>query len=264
MKLISGDTKLSSKERFQYLLQNFAQGIIGHFSLQKTQYWFSSDIEKGNFSPGRKYIDSFLRHQLKEITPPRSLSVLDIGCGTGYIRQILVDQGFSGNYVGVDVQDYFKREDGGNFSSTFVEKRIEDFESEEKFDLIISNTALEHIENDTLAIEKCRNFLKEGGVAVHLVPSSWALFLYLFHGYRQYSRRRIAALFSGSNTTVYRLGGIFSFLWHFFLITLPAHILRKDFVRKFSWYEKAIPKLNRLDKFVPLLPCIYIIVEKKK
>ena len=264
MKLISGDVKLSPKERFQYLLQNFVAGLIGHFSFLRTHYWFSSDLEKGNGSPGRKYIDSFFKNEIKNITPVRDISVLDIGCGSGYIRKILSDQGFLGKYLGVDVQDYYQQDLTSSFSNNFVQKRIEDFETEERFDLIISNTALEHIEQDKLAIEKCHSFLKEGGVAVHLVPSSWGLFLYLFHGYRQYSRRRIARLFSEKNIFVYRLGGLFSFVWHFIFITIPAHILRKDFVRKFSWYEKAIPTLNKLDRLIPIFPCIYIIIDKKK
>lgn len=263
MKLISGDVKLTPKERVQYLAQNLWAGFIGNFSLLKTHYWFTSDLESGKSSPGRKYIDSFLKNQIKDLTTPREISMLDIGCGSGYIRKILSEQGFSGKYLGVDVQDYYQRDLTSKFSHDFVQKRIEDFESSEKFDLIISNTALEHIEQDKLAIEKCHGFLKSGGVAVHMVPSSAALFLYLFHGYRQYSRRRIATLFDGKDITVYRLGGLFSFLWHFILIAIPVHIFRRDFFRKFRWYSTCIPTMNKLDRLIPIFPCIYIIVDKK-
>jgi hypothetical protein len=62
-----------------------------------------------------------------------------------------------------------------------------------------------------------------GAYGVHIVPSSWSLFLYGYHGWRKYSAARLHALFDGAGFTVVEiipLGGLPSFLTHLIWISV--------------------------------------------
>jgi len=197
MKEISGDKSLNKKDKFLYLAHNFVRGIVGNTCQIRSKYWHFKKLGDGKSSPGRKILNQFLFQELSNIIPIGEIDMLDLGCGSGYFRNILADLGYRGCYTGIDI---YKHKDFDNngiylFKSIFIESKIESFETRKKFDLVLSNTALEHIENDAFAISKCASFLKPGGSQLHIIPSFWSLFLYLWHGYRQYNPKRIKSLF---------------------------------------------------------------------
>ena len=150
MKEISADKKLSIKDLLWYLVYNFFRGVWGFRTFLKSTYWHTSHIGNGSDSPGRKYLDAFFEKKLPELLPRKDISVLDIGCGSGYIRKILHDLGYRVTYTGVDtvLEDDFDSYTRYADESKFIKKPIEKFETEEKFDLVFSLCALEHIEND--------------------------------------------------------------------------------------------------------------------
>ncbi|HUT22281.1 MAG TPA: class I SAM-dependent methyltransferase [Candidatus Bipolaricaulota bacterium] len=213
MKEICGDNfsgnKLTVKDRIIYLFYNLFRGIWGYRKRLKMTYWRPIDLIPNSASPGRQFLDNFLEHKLPELILKKEIKVLDIGCGSGYVRKILADAGYVVDYTGIDV---FKNDAFDQYSkycqSKFFQTAIESFETDDKFDLIISISALEHIKNDSLAVEKSGKALNQGGVQIHIVPSFWVLPLYLWHGYRQYTPIRIKKLFN-EKFEVFKFGGFF-------------------------------------------------------
>jgi len=246
----------------KYLTVNFLSSISGQTGLISAKYWHPKRLRDGKSSPSRKYLDQFLKSELLNIIHIKNISLLDIGCGSGYVRKILSDAGFTGEYTGVDLykHDNFETFNSDSFESTLLECKIENLNVSKKFNFILSITALEHIENDVLTIMKCSYLLEDEGIQMHIVPSSWSKFLYLRHGYRQYDPKRIRQLFRDRITKVYKLGGLFSFLLHIIFITIPVFIFKTDRMRDLCFYPRLITICNNLDNYLPLCPALYVII----
>lgn len=218
MRQISGDRKLSMGEKLLYMLLNFAKGIWGYRVFWPSTYWQGNKPLEVMASPGRKCIDDFLYQNLPKLLQRKEISVLNIGCGSGYIRKILHELGYQVNYTGLYI---VKHSDFDKFAeytkhSEFVQSSIENTSILQKYDFVVSVTALEHMKNDELALRKSLQMTKREGVQIHIVPTFWSLFLYFSHGYRQYTPARVKKLFEKANVETYRLGGMFSFFLHLF------------------------------------------------
>lgn len=233
--------------------------------LGRSKYFSPCQIKEGKSTPSRIYMDRFLIENLGKIIPNKKISILDIGCGSGYIRKILYNLGYTVDYLGIDVYQHkdFEKFNQYSLKFEFIESRIEDFKTEKKFDLVFSMCALEHIENDKLAADKSAQLMKEGGVQIHIIPSLYSFWLYWKHGYRRYSPRRLRKLFN-EEIEVYRLGGLFSFIVHFFLITIPKKIFKTTKLIEFEAYRRTVKVANVLDRFIPIFPSIHIIINKKQ
>ena len=103
MKELSGDIQLSLLNKFRYLVSNFFRGLWGYRVFLPSRFWHTSRIRNGSDSPGRKYLDAFFEKKLPEMLPQKNISVLDIGCGSGYVRKILNGLGYKVFYTGVDI-----------------------------------------------------------------------------------------------------------------------------------------------------------------
>ena len=105
--------------------------------------------------------------------------------------------------------------------------------------------------------------MNSGGVQIHIVPAFWSLFLYLWHGYRQYTPVRLKRLFFEKNLSVYRMGGLFSFFFFLVFYTVPELLLKTKGIRKFGGYSAITRIANRLDVILPFLPSMYAVVVLK-
>jgi SAM-dependent methyltransferase len=179
------------------------------------------------------------------------------------MSDLLGKAGFTGHYVGVDLQNRFTgaRWQGGPFTAEFIEGDAHDLKLPPDFNLVISNSALEHIPDDGRLIARLQTLLGPDGLQVHLVPSTWALLLYLWHGFRQYGRAAIAARFPEPPPLVYRLGGAACFLVHFMLITIPEVLLRQSLRKRFPRvYAAVLLGALRVDHLMPIMPSGYVII----
>jgi len=266
MREISGDENLNFKRMFLYLISNFFRGVIGHLCSLNIAFIAVPEVEEGPDSPSRKHLNWFVRNYLPVILPPGRIDILEIGVGSGYLLNLLATSGYSGRYVGVDVR---RRKnlpivESGPFDFEFVEQDFNSYSTDALFDLIISITVLEHMEQDRQAVVQAASMLKPGGVQVHIVPSFWSLFLFLTHGFRQYNPRRMLWIFKEiNNVRFFRLGGAFSFLLHFFIITLPLFFFKSEKPRHTILYSKLTSICNRLDRLVPLCSSIYVALAVK-
>jgi|JI10StandDraft_1071094.scaffolds.fasta_scaffold11520_11 2-polyprenyl-3-methyl-5-hydroxy-6-metoxy-1,4-benzoquinol methylase len=271
MKEICGDVRLTFTQKLQYLALNIPRGFWGYLTLLKSTHVAPrfSFSEISTESPTRQLLDRVFSRVLQEAVPKKTIDVFDIGCGTGYVRDVLASYGYSGTYTGIDmVREGAYSDTHKAFSSTLIVDDVTTLKTDKKFDLVISMTVLEHVVDDTAAVVVSHTIVKPGGMQIHVVPMFPTLFLYFWHGFRQYNKRRLKMLFGKADeaTAYYRVGGLASFFTHWCWITLPERILGLGTIRK------RLPKLYRLslfvsfkiDWFLPFLATAYIIVKRNK
>ena len=266
---LNGDLRLGAADRVRYLAGNLTRNLRGAFAPATIRYWCYPDnlpgeAALGPASPGRLLSEAFIRYELPNFVPPRSLRVLDIGCGSGRVAKLLAEAGYSGDYSGIDPADRFMAQEwpeASRFDIRFLQGDAHAVLPDASFELIVSLSALEHIPDDTRLLRRLNGLLAPGGLQIHIVPSTWGLFVYLWHGYRQYGAAAITGRFNRKNTTLYKLGGLGSFLVHWSLITLPEYLFRASFRRK---WPRAYDRLLRagffLDRAIPVLCTTYVIL----
>lgn len=99
-----------------------------------------------------------------------NLSVLDVGCGTGFITNLMASK-YKSNYTGIDFSnavDYAE-----NFATQHQIKNVEfiqcdffEFAPTVRYDIIIAQSFLTHIPEQQLAINKLQQLLAPGGTII--------------------------------------------------------------------------------------------------
>lgn len=264
---ISGDTPLSFSQRALYIWRNLKRNLKVISPAPDYEHYQGLDIQSDTIaSPSRVLTEHHLRNALISRFPLGEISVLEIGCGSGRLCELLSDLGYRGRYTGIDITDKFSVNNIPGFSIEFLLGDAHDcLPDQARFDLIISVSALEHIKNDLALINRLPLMLEPRGIELHYVPSGWGLLLYVWHGYRQYPLKYIGKIFGANDVKVDALGGGFSAALHFFLITLSELLLRfsarSHFQRLYKWLLNWALKL---DKKCPVLPAIYAITRPNK
>lgn len=205
-----------------------------------------------------------------------NINIHDTGCGSGGIALRLSD--FSqciSTYYGVDAVPH-KTWDALQQGHGFV--TFAQLSSDEIFDsiprdtnLFITQSAVEHFENDLIYFRQIRDFIDETGndaIQIHLFPSAANLKLYLFHGVRQYTPRtisKITEVFDMQNfySLLFRLGGTNCNRLHYGFITIPLLIKRQEDWRntRTDEYRKLLKAAVEAD--IALnddQPCFYALV----
>jgi len=263
-KELNGDVRLSPWNRLLYLARNLRRNMAKPAVSMPLKSFCRGRVNEtdGVPSPGRFLGQLFIREELPKLLPKPVIRVLDVGCGSGRMSHLLARAGYRGTYVGVDIDDRFSREndEGEGFIRRFVHGDAHDLPESETFDLVFSNSALEHIPDDRRLLEKLDRLVAPGGMQVHIVPSGWGLALYLWHGYRQYPLSRIATLFSGEGTQVYGLGGLACFGLHLGFISLGEILFRMDLRRRFPRpYRMLLNAALAIDGELRFCPGMYAV-----
>ncbi len=231
---LNGDILEGALQKFWYFFQclrNHQKGDAEAIYLLGPNL-LCEGLDLSDLSPSRALCNCFWRsinyaHLERELGS--KLHFLDLGCGNGKYGLFLKNWSSSsfGSYTGIDI---YKNND---FPQIF-EHHTAKAEDAHMFvnkstNVIISQSALEHVENDIEALELLTRKLSltnKNFVQIHLVPASASLWLYLFHGWRQYSRKNLGAFakrlgeIEGLKVSAVPLGGLFSFWTHFRHITL--------------------------------------------
>ncbi|MFA5908671.1 MAG: methyltransferase domain-containing protein [Vicinamibacterales bacterium] len=262
---ISGDARLSATDRLRYLGLN----LVRNLRLPDRRFTRRSFCEprlettRAAASPGRALTEAFIQRGLPTLLPPGPIRVLEIGCGSGSLTAQLAAAGYTGSYLGVDIQDRFRHEPEAAFIRTFVEGDMQTFEPEGQFDLVMSISALEHIADDRKVIGKLGRLVAPGGLQVHCVPSGWGLPVYLWHGYRQYTSALLAERFDPRATTLFAMGGAASFALHFVFISVAEFVFGWRVRRQATGlYRPLLDACLRLDRFVPVCATTYAVCRR--
>ena len=160
------------------------------------------DAEAAEWSE-RYTLDPRFRRRFENITqlldrmiPSAAGRALDVGCGAGIFSQYLARKGW--NVTAIDASPEMI-ESARNYESKhvidFQNSTIETFEAvPNSFNLILSLSMLEYIEDDEAAIQKFHQLLKPGGLLVVSVPNKAGMLRKLegvVFGIRTVTRNRV-------------------------------------------------------------------------
>ncbi len=123
-------------------------------------------------------IQKIIATQLVELiaqTPCDVSSILDIGCGTGFLAQRLIEKGFSSEKIlQVDANC-----ESLKIAQQFAKTQIIDFNAplnfEHKFDIITSSMSLQWAENLQETIKNIKSLLNKNGVFIASIPMDGSL-----------------------------------------------------------------------------------------
>lgn len=129
----------------------------------------------------RFLINHFLKkvtHEIKNIKPN---TVLDLGCGEGFVEKYLVKKGFKGKILGIDmngqaISEAKKR----NPKLKFIKTDISNIKLRRRFDLVLMLEVLEHFERPQRAILAAKRLGKRIMISVPWEP--WFTLLSLLSG----------------------------------------------------------------------------------
>ena len=209
---------------------------------------FCPEIDEENWekihiksSPSRALSDLFWQKLDWKVVKAElgNINIFDTGAGKGEYALKLNDfaEGIS-TYFGVDLSP---RKEWGKIMLEYEFITIKQQNSNDILDVIPNKTnffmtqsAIEHFENDLLYFKQIRAFIDKTGnntIQIHLFPSAECLKLFLWHGVRQYTPRTISTivqLFNSPNTysILFRIGGENCNNLHYRFITYPL-LLKK-------------------------------------
>jgi SAM-dependent methyltransferase len=261
---LNGDDPLGLVERIAYLLRNLRRNCRRGPAQVRRRWFQAARLPRTPrlASPGRALTESFLYSQLPSMLPLGRIRVLELGCGSGSLTRILAEIGYRGEYVGIDIKDRFDRTVQPEFERAFVCADVYAFQPEATFDLVISVSVLEHVSEDYRLAGRLDEFVSPGGIQLHFVPSGWGLFVYLWHGYRQYTRGSLAERFRSRQAEAVSLGGGASFLLHLMFITVGEMLLLLDLRRRLSGlYGRLLDRSLRWDRWVPVCGTMYAVYQ---
>ena len=125
----------------------------------------TTSLGEGNWGEERAI---YLFEKLNSINEFKTKSILEIGCGNGYILKSLSKRGFK-DLVGIDPSINLEKQTKGiKFLREFI---TSDLKLNSKFDFIFSFGVYEHIDDINSVTSFCTNHLKEGGSLFIYVPN---------------------------------------------------------------------------------------------
>ena len=196
----------------------------------------------------------FLERELPRLLPQRRVRVFEIGCGSGSLVRRLAAIGYSGEYLGVDIDDRFRLGRGrdGPFATEFVCGDAHDVTPDHPVDLLVSVSAIEHIANDRQLIARFPQLIRPGGLwklmPSRRPPACWRTSGTVTGSIRQpalpsvWVRRELRS--SASNWTL---------MVHVLTITVPELLLNYSFRKSVPAFYRASIRIGlALDRLLPV------------
>ena len=180
------------------------------FALEDHYWWFKSK---------RLFLQAAL--STVDTRLPAGPRILDIGCGTGAVLEMLSTDGET---HGIDIEKaaltFCAERNLGNLvqsSATALPYAAD------AFDLIVAADMLEHLRDDAPAVRESARVLRPGGIFLCTVPAHPALFGKhdrALHHFRRYSERSLRRTIEGAGLRLLRISPTFASIYP------PALIVR--------------------------------------
>jgi len=106
---------------------------------------------------------------VRKILSKKDFSLLDIGCGTGWTSNIWKNEGV--RVTGLEPSATRAKIAKERYGLRVIPTYIENFESPEKFDVIIMRHIIEHLENPLSVLTKVKHHLNKDGLILIIVPN---------------------------------------------------------------------------------------------
>jgi hypothetical protein len=256
---LNADIKLSKAKRIFWMFLNFINN--SYFPQRKANVsikQFSPDVSDAVWaeipkttSPARGLTEIFLLSINWQAVRSElgGLNVFDTGCGSGRYGVMLCQISKARlTYFGIDtnVHTHWKERQEENTYLRFKQISSDDAATHipENTNFFFTNSSIEHIENDLEYFRQIRDFIgrtKKNTIQIHFFPSSVCLWLYLWHGVRQYTPRtvsKITDLFNqnDSYSILFSLGGNNCNSLHYSFVTKPTvwALLKAKFGMRFN------------------------------
>lgn len=179
------------------------------FQIEPSHFWFRSR-------------NNLLIQSLKKYFPAAQ-NFCEIGCGTGYVLQAISAENprmaVTGSEIYLSALDYaIKRIPHANL----IQADICRFPYESEFDVIGSFDVLEHIDNDTLALQNINKALKNNGGLILTVPQHkwlWSNYDEMACHKRRYSRNELRVKLENAGFQILRMTSFLTFLLPFMMVS---------------------------------------------
>ncbi len=252
MKQINGDNPGHFINRLLYFFQclkDHRKGDSKSFEIYQPTLSILN-LDTFGKTPSRLLCDAFwnsIDYENIRLKLNSKINFFDVGCGSGLYGTFLrkISGKFFSSYTGLDIykNNSYPKEFRHIISKaenvySFIDKQT---------NFIISQSALEHIEKDVFAIEEITKKLVQNEkpfIQIHMVPASKSLWLYLWHGYRQYSKKNLSDQLNklknkfDINSIIIPIGGNKSFWTHLLNITIPVYFKKLIKDKNFKWYNQ--------------------------
>lgn len=163
--------------------------------MDETMYDLFADVDGSHwwFEGRRQVVAAVIgQHLPLEIEPVQSRpQIVDIGCGSGAMLKML-DQ--FGDVTGLEMFEdavAWSRSHYGGFADVELARIPDDLPRDGRYDIACAFDVIEHIEDDSGAVERIREAVRPGGLFVSTVPafpSLWGDTDVLSHHWRRYRR----------------------------------------------------------------------------
>lgn len=154
--------------------------------LSKYEFNYKDGIVSNDYVDYYTKIISFLIPYIKD----NKARILDVGCATGGLLSIFKLNGYS-NLSGIDPSASCVETAKRLYNIEASVNSIFNFNSNEKFDLIILSAVLEHLPDFTNPMQKIRTLLKDRGLLFIEVPDVQRFNLYIRAPFQQFSTEHI-------------------------------------------------------------------------
>ena len=160
----------------------------------------------------REVVAALIRHK---VFPPKGAKLLEIGCGTGHNLAML---GEFGTVDALEVDEVARRLAEERLGRSVLSEPLPELAGipDNLYDLVAALDVIEHIPDDTAALEGISRVLKRGGKLVMTVPAHqwmWSAHDVVNHHQRRYSKRSLKRLIEESPLRLEAIGYLNSLLF---------------------------------------------------
>lgn len=117
-----------------------------------------------------EYSPSYAPTILIGLIPAEAQSVLDVGAGPGGVGRVLREKGFTGRIVAIEPEAGRIAPNARYYNETHT-CYIENFQTEQRFDVIMLADVLEHLHDPWQALKSLRHLLSPTGLLLVQVPN---------------------------------------------------------------------------------------------
>lgn len=139
----------------------------------KEQYNYEErliELNNGKDITFRNILEPFIYNSIDKFNNKKIFSVLDVGCGCGFLTMKIKEKFNEANVEGIDISNSAINCANKNFNLKFTNINILDLNLENKYDVLVYNMVLHNLENIDLVMKKSSHHLNPLGIIIITLP----------------------------------------------------------------------------------------------